>query len=70
MKNTVHPLLMPIIGLILHLFQVKRDYIERVGDSLDLVPIGGWHGNGRKAGWFESCAISLLSYCISHRMFI
>lgn len=31
--------------------QVKRDYVEGLGDSLDLVPIGAWHGNGRKAGW-------------------
>ncbi|XP_056162861.1 DNA ligase 6 isoform X5 [Syzygium oleosum] len=30
--------------------KVKRDYVEGLGDSLDLVPIGAWHGNGRKAG--------------------
>ena len=28
-----------------------RDYCEGLRDSLDLVPIGGWYGNGRKAGW-------------------
>lgn len=33
--------------------KVKRDYVEGLGDSLDLVPIGAWHGNGRKAGWFS-----------------
>ncbi|WOK98011.1 DNA ligase 6 isoform X1 [Canna indica] len=33
--------------------KVKRDYIEGLGDSLDLVPIGAWHGNGRKAGWYS-----------------
>lgn len=32
--------------------QVKRDYVEGLNDSLDLVPIGAWHGNGRKAGWY------------------
>ncbi|XP_011099506.1 DNA ligase 6 isoform X3 [Sesamum indicum] len=32
---------------------VKRDYVEGLSDSLDLVPIGAWHGNGRKAGWFS-----------------
>ncbi|XP_020554748.1 DNA ligase 6 isoform X2 [Sesamum indicum] len=33
--------------------KVKRDYVEGLSDSLDLVPIGAWHGNGRKAGWFS-----------------
>lgn len=31
--------------------KIKRDYCEGLRDSLDLVPIGGWWGNGRKAGW-------------------
>ncbi|KAJ9562234.1 hypothetical protein OSB04_007394 [Centaurea solstitialis] len=33
--------------------QVKRDYVEGLNDSLDLVPIGAWYGNGRKAGWYS-----------------
>uniref|UniRef100_A0A803M488 ATP-dependent DNA ligase family profile domain-containing protein n=1 Tax=Chenopodium quinoa TaxID=63459 RepID=A0A803M488_CHEQI len=33
--------------------KVKRDYMDGMGDSLDLVPIGAWHGNGRKAGWYS-----------------
>ncbi|GAA5921320.1 hypothetical protein JCM3775_002989 [Rhodotorula graminis] len=36
--------------------KVKRDYLEgddAIGDSLDLVPIAGWWGQGRKAGWFS-----------------
>ncbi|WVZ69258.1 hypothetical protein U9M48_018071 [Paspalum notatum var. saurae] len=33
--------------------KVKRDYVEGLGDSLDLVPIGAWFGNGRKAGWYS-----------------
>lgn len=34
--------------------KVKKDYIEGgVGDSLDLVPIGAWHGIGRKVGWWS-----------------
>ncbi|KAF2951706.1 DNA ligase 6 isoform X2 [Oryza sativa Japonica Group] len=32
--------------------KVKRDYVG-LGDSLDLVPIGAWYGNGRKAGWYS-----------------
>ncbi|KAI9085587.1 hypothetical protein K1719_032430 [Acacia pycnantha] len=33
--------------------KVKRDYLDGLNDSLDLVPIGGWYGNGRKAGWYS-----------------
>ncbi|GAA5893279.1 hypothetical protein JCM5296_001658 [Sporobolomyces johnsonii] len=33
--------------------KVKKDYMEDLGDSLDLVPIGAWHGNGRKAQWWS-----------------
>ncbi|MQL69819.1 hypothetical protein Taro_002110, partial [Colocasia esculenta] len=33
--------------------KVKRDYVDGFGDSLDLVPIGAWYGNGRKAGWYS-----------------
>ncbi|XP_030507869.2 DNA ligase 6 isoform X1 [Cannabis sativa] len=33
--------------------KVKRDYVDGLNDSLDLVPIGAWHGNGRKAGWYS-----------------
>ncbi|CAA6665437.1 unnamed protein product [Spirodela intermedia] len=33
--------------------KVKRDYVDELGDSLDLVPIGAWYGNGRKAGWYS-----------------
>lgn len=28
--------------------KLKRDYMAGLADSLDLVPIGAWHGNGRK----------------------
>ncbi|RLN24176.1 DNA cross-link repair 1 protein isoform X3 [Panicum miliaceum] len=33
--------------------KVKRDYVEGLGDTLDLVPVGAWYGNGRKAGWYS-----------------
>ncbi len=32
---------------------MSRDYCEELRDSLDLVPIGAWHGNGRKVGWYS-----------------
>ncbi|CAG8446483.1 14397_t:CDS:2 [Funneliformis mosseae] len=33
--------------------KVKKDYLDGIGDSLDVVPIGAWYGNGRKAGWWS-----------------
>jgi DNA ligase-1 len=36
-----------------HWLKLKRDYCEDIQDSLDLVPIGAWFGNGRKAGWYS-----------------
>eukprot|EP00884_Botryococcus_braunii_P017318 jgi/Botrbrau1/426/Bobra.110_2s0076.1 len=33
--------------------KIKKDYCEDLRDSLDLVPIGAWYGNGRKVGWFS-----------------
>ena len=29
--------------------KVKRDYVAGVADTIDVVPIGAWHGTGRKA---------------------
>lgn len=28
--------------------KLKRDYLEGLADSIDLVPIGAWQGQGRK----------------------
>ena len=33
--------------------KLKKDYIEGMGDSLDLIPIGGWRGQGRKKRWIS-----------------
>ncbi|GAB00057.1 uncharacterized protein L969DRAFT_54793 [Mixia osmundae IAM 14324] len=38
--------------------KVKRDY-GALGDSLDLVPIGAWHGQGRKVGWWSPILLAL-----------
>jgi ATP-dependent DNA ligase len=35
------------------------DYLEGMGDSLDLVPIGAWWGQGRKAGWWSPILLAL-----------
>ncbi|KAJ9101148.1 hypothetical protein QFC21_003366 [Naganishia friedmannii] len=39
--------------------KVKKDYLEGMGDSLDLVPIGAWWGLGRKAGWYSPILLAL-----------
>jgi len=33
--------------------KIKKDYIDGMVDSFDLVPIGAWHGTGRRAGWYS-----------------
>ncbi|KAH7108064.1 ATP-dependent DNA ligase [Auriculariales sp. MPI-PUGE-AT-0066] len=40
--------------------KLKRDYIDGLGDSLDLVPIGAWHGNGRKAQWWSPILLAVM----------
>ena len=39
--------------------KLKKDYVLGVGDSLDLVPIGAWHGNGRKAAWWSPILLAI-----------
>ncbi|KIY74383.1 ATP-dependent DNA ligase [Cylindrobasidium torrendii FP15055 ss-10] len=39
--------------------KLKKDYVEGIGDSLDLIPIGAWNGNGRKAGWWSPILLGL-----------
>lgn len=33
--------------------KVKKDYDTSSADTLDLIPIAGWHGQGRKAAWWS-----------------
>ncbi|KAH7929889.1 ATP-dependent DNA ligase [Leucogyrophana mollusca] len=39
--------------------KLKKDYVTGIGDSLDLVPIGAWYGNGRKAGWWSPILLAV-----------
>jgi ATP-dependent DNA ligase len=37
---------------------VKKDYADG-SDSLDLIPIGAWHGNGRKVAWWSPILLAV-----------
>ncbi|EKM54483.1 uncharacterized protein PHACADRAFT_162874 [Phanerochaete carnosa HHB-10118-sp] len=39
--------------------KLKKDYVTGLGDSLDLVPVGAWHGNGRKAQWWSPILLAV-----------
>ncbi|KAK9239954.1 hypothetical protein V1525DRAFT_396429 [Lipomyces kononenkoae] len=38
--------------------KVKKDY-DSAADSVDLVPIGGWHGNGRKSNFWSPVLLAV-----------
>ena len=54
--------------------KVKKDY-DTTFDTIDLIPIGGWHGQGRKAKWWspillacrdpETGALQAVTKCMS-----
>ncbi|KAK4990644.1 hypothetical protein LTR50_002344 [Elasticomyces elasticus] len=38
--------------------KVKKDY-NTTTDTIDLIPIGGWHGQGRKAAWWSPILLAV-----------
>ena len=38
--------------------KVKKDY-SASSDTLDLIPVGGWHGQGRKARWWSPILLAV-----------
>lgn len=38
--------------------KVKKDYISSF-DTLDLIPVAGWHGQGRKASWWSPILLAV-----------
>jgi DNA ligase-1 len=39
--------------------KLKRDYVDSLADSIDVVPIGAWRGKGRKSKWFSPFLVAV-----------
>lgn len=51
----------------LNWLKLKKDYMNSLADSLDLVPIGAFYGKGKRTGWYG--AFLLASYHESNDVF-
>ena len=41
--------------------KVKKDYSNSASTTLDLIPIGSWHGSGRKCAWWSPILLAVRS---------
>ena len=39
--------------------KLKKDFIDELGDSIDVAVVGGWQGTGRKKEWFSPFLVAV-----------